>query len=287
MTEAATTTEANSDQIAFWNKVGGPKWVHYQVLLDRQLEAIGRMVMEAADIRTGQAILDVGCGCGSTTLDLARRVGASGSATGIDISKPMLALARKRAVAEALTNVTFAEADAQTHTFRPEFDVLYSRFGVMFFDDPVRAFTNLRRGLRPGARVAFACWQAAHRNPWMAVPMMAALKHVTLELPSSPDAPGPFAFADAARVGRILGEAGYNGIAVDGRDLEITLGGGSDLDETARLVMDLGPVARLLADAGPEQRKLVELEVREAISGYARPDGVHMQGAIWLVTATA
>ncbi|MFN2427673.1 MAG: class I SAM-dependent methyltransferase [Candidatus Binatia bacterium] len=280
-------TAANLEQITFWNDVGGPKWVRYQSLLDRQLDAIGKLTMDAANLRPGESLLDVGCGCGSTSLELARRVGASGSVTGIDISRPMLALARERAAAEGLTNATFAEADAQTHAFASEFDVLYSRFGVMFFDDPVRAFANLRRSLRSGARVAFACWQAIHRNPWMAVPLMAALKHVTVELPTDPTAPGPFAFADAARVSRILVDAGYDGVSVDGRDIDIVLGGGSDLEETTKLVMDLGPMGRFLADATPEQRKLVEAEVREAITGYATPDGVCMPGAIWLVTAAA
>lgn len=287
MTEAATTTGANSEQVAFWNNVGGPQWVRFQALLDRQLDDIGHMVMDAARLEAGQAALDVGCGCGSTTLELARRVGPGGSATGIDISRPMLELARERAKAQGLSNVTFTEADAQTHAFRPEFDVLYSRFGVMFFDDPVRAFTNLHRGLRSGARLAFACWQAVHRNPWMAVPMMAAMKHVSIELPSSPDAPGPFAFADSARVERILREAGYSGVTVEGHDVGIVLGGGSDLGDTARLVMKLGPLGRVLGDAAPEVRADVEREVRDAIAGYVTADGVKMLGAIWLVTATA
>jgi SAM-dependent methyltransferase len=281
------TTGANSEQIAFWNNVGGPKWVRFQALLDRQLDEIGKLVMEAARLETGQAVLDVGCGCGSTTLELARRVGPTGSATGIDISRPMLELARERARTEGLANTSFTEADAQTHSFRPEFDVLYSRFGVMFFDNPAAAFANLHRGLRSGARVAFACWQAVHRNPWMAVPMMAAMKHITIELPSSPDAPGPFAFADSARVERILGEAGYGNVAVAGHDISIVLGGGSDLGETTKLVMELGPLGRVIGDASPEDRASVEREVREAIAGYATADGVSMLGAIWLVTATA
>lgn len=287
MADALTTGSSNAEQIAFWNNVGGPKWVRFQALLDRQLDGIGKMVMDAAGLRPGQAALDVGCGCGSTTLDLARRVGPGGSATGLDISRPMLELARERAKAEGLANVTFTEADAQTHAFRPDYDVLYSRFGVMFFDDPVRAFANLHRGLRSGARVAFACWQAVHRNPWMAVPMMAAMKHITIDMPSTPNAPGPFAFADSARVEHILSEAGYSGVTVAGHDVGIVLGGGSDLGDTARLVMELGPLGRVLGEATPEVRADVEREVRDAISGYVTADGVKMLGAIWLVTAAA
>ena len=287
MADALTTGSTNSEQIAFWNNVGGPKWVRFQAVLDRQLDEIGKTVMDAARLQAGQTVLDVGCGCGSTTLELARRVGPGGNATGVDISHPMLELARERAKADGVANATFTEADAQAHAFRPEFDALYSRFGVMFFDDPVGAFTNLRRGLRSGARVAFACWQAVHRNPWMAVPMMAAMKHISIAMPSSPDAPGPFAFADAARVERILTEAGYRGVSVEGHDIGIVLGGGTDIGDTARLVMELGPLGRVLGDVSPEVRADVEREVRDAISGYMTANGVKMSGAIWLVTATA
>lgn len=281
------TPGANADQITFWNQVGGPQWVRYQAFLDRQLDEIGRMTMDAAGLEPGHSVLDIGCGCGSTTLEIARRVGPEGRATGVDISLPMLELARERAAAAGITNTTFLGADAQTHEFHPEFDVLFSRFGVMFFDDPVRAFANMRSGLRSGARVAFVCWQAIHRNPWMGVPVMAALKHVTIEMPASPEAPGPFAFADGHRVERILAEAGYSTIGVDGRDVEIVLGGGSNLEETSELILKLGPLGRTLGNATPELRGLVQIEVRKAIEDFVTDRGVCMPGAIWLVTATA
>jgi SAM-dependent methyltransferase len=286
-TPSMSTPGTNTEQSTYWNDVGGPKWVRYQEMLDRQLDAIGRMVMDVAGVADGETVLDVGCGCGSTSLELAQRVTSHGSVMGVDISKPMLGLARERAQKGQVTNVTFTHADAQTYMFRPEFDLIYSRFGVMFFSDPPAAFANLHQAMKRGGRVAFACWQAIHRNPWLGVPLMAAMKHVTIELPATPDAPGPFAFADAARVKSILGEGGFHDVHVEGRDVTIALGGGTSLDDAAKLVMDLGPLARVMTDASPEERRLVEQEVREAISGWMTPEGVKMPGAIWLVTASA
>jgi SAM-dependent methyltransferase len=277
----------NTEQVTYWNEVGGPKWVRYQEMLDRQLDAIGRLVMDAARVAEGETVLDVGCGCGTTSLELADRVGKHGSVMGIDISRPMLEWARERAAKGKVTNVTFTHADAQAHMFRPEFDLLYSRFGVMFFEDPPGAFANLHNAMKPGGRLAFACWQAIHRNPWLGVPLMAAMKHITVELPATPDAPGPFAFADAERVERILTAGGFRDVRVEGHDVGIALGGGTSLEEATKLVMDLGPLARVMADASPQERRVVEDEVREAISGSMTPRGVEMPGAIWIVTASA
>ncbi len=283
----AQSATANVEQITYWNEVGGPKWVRYQAMLDRQLDAVGAITMDTAAVAVGESVLDVGCGCGSTTLTLARRVGASGRATGLDISRPMLELARDRARAEGLANASFEEADAQVFPFRADFDVLFSRFGVMFFDDPTRAFTNLHRAMRSGGRVAFVCWQALHKNPWMSVPMMAAFQHITIETPPSPDAPGPFAFADSGRVEGILAGAGFRDIAVRATDIELEIGGGADLDETVAFLLDMGPLGRVLGNATAELKNAVAREVRQAISRYAGDHGVQMAGAVWIVTAGA
>jgi SAM-dependent methyltransferase len=286
MTDRAASG-ANAEQIAFWNEVGGPKWVRYQAMLDRQLDAVGEAAMDAAHLVDGEVVLDIGCGCGSTSLALARRVAPSGRAVGLDISQPMLDLARQRARAEDVTNVSFTEADAQVHPFRPEFDVLFSRFGVMFFDDPDRAFTNLHAGLRSGARLAFVCWQALHKNPWMSVPMMAAFQHVTMDAPPSPDAPGPFAFAHSDRVEGILTRAGFRNIALRGLDVELPIGGGADLDDTVSFLLDMGPLGRVLTGADASVKAAVARDVRKSIAGYARDNGVEMAGAVWIVTADA
>jgi SAM-dependent methyltransferase len=282
-----TNAGANSEQIAYWNDVGGPKWVRYQAMLDSQLDTIGGSAMEAANVAAGEAVLDVGCGCGSTSLALARRVGPKGRVTGIDISAPMLDVARLRARDAGLANVEFIEADAQVESFRGAYDVLFSRFGVMFFDDSVVAFTNLHRAMKPGGRVAFVCWQALHKNPWMSVPMMAAFQHVTMDSPPSADAPGPFAFADAARTSGILTSAGFRDVSVCGLDVEMTIGGGADIDDTVSFLLDLGPLGRVLADQTAEIRSAVARDVRSSLLNYSGEGGVVMPGAVWIVTASA
>lgn len=287
MNSNATSPAANAEQIAFWNEVGGPKWVRYQAMLDRQLDEVGTAAMEVANLAAGESVLDVGCGCGSTTLEIARRVGPSGRATGLDISRPMLELARQRARSGGPANTNFLQADAQVHAFRPEFDVLFSRFGVMFFDDPVAAFANLHCGLRSGGRVAFVCWQNVQKNPWMLLPMMAAMQHITLDTPPSPDAPGPFAFADAARVEHILGAAGFRRVVLRSLDVDLAIGGGVSLEETVAFLLEMGPLGRALGGLGNEQKGKVADAVKQVVAAHAGDDGVHMAGSVWIVTADA
>jgi len=279
-------TPANAEQITYWNDVGGPKWVRYQAMLDRQLEAIGNRAITASKIHAGANVLDVGCGCGSTTLEIARRVGISGRCVGLDISRPMLEVAQERARDGVVGNASFVEADAQVHQFDPDFHIVFSRFGVMFFDDPVAAFTNLRRALQPGGRLAFVCWQALHRNPWMSVPMMAAFQHVKIEPPASQDAPGPFAFADVARVEGILASAGFHAAALTGVDVELAIGGGADIDDTVAFLMDMGPLGRALAGESADIRAAVTRDVKSSIASYTTGGGVRMSGAVWIVTAS-
>lgn len=279
----------NAEQIVYWNEQAGPKWATLQDRIDQQIRPLGELAMVRAALAAGERVLDVGCGCGDTTLALARRVAPGGSVLGLDISAPMLARARERLAEAGLgAAVSFLQADAQTHAFAPAaFDVLYSRFGVMFFADPPAAFANLRRALRPGGRLAFVCWQAATDNPWMLVPMAAALQHLPPpELPP-PGAPGPFAFADPERVRGILAAAGYADVALEPVQMTLTIGGG-DLDQTVDFLLQMGPTARALrdtTDAAVVTR--VAAAVREALLPYATPDGVRMDSASWIVTAHA
>jgi ubiquinone/menaquinone biosynthesis C-methylase UbiE len=210
-------TGPNAEQITYWNEVSAPKWLRFQKVLDQQLGELGRSVMDRAAIRAGEHVLDVGCGCGDTTLELARRVGRDGSVVAIDVSTPMLERAIENARAREVANVAFWNADAQTYGLPPAaFDLVYSRFGVMFFVDPARAFSNLGRALRSGGRVSFVCWQALERNAWMAVPMAAAARVIPSPARPGPEAPGPFSFADPNRVRGILGGAGFTDVTVEG-----------------------------------------------------------------------
>lgn len=281
-----STPVANAAMHHYWNEVSGPRWVRVQDVIDRQIAPLGERALAAAQLSSGERVLDVGCGCGQTTLRAAAHVGEAGEVLGIDLSAPMLARARERAREMGVTNVRFEQADAQTASLPQHFDVLFSRFGVMFFDAPEAAFTNLRRALRSGGRLAFVCWQALTRNPWMLVPLTAVAPLVPLPAPPPPGAPGPFGFADAARVTRILEEAGFVDVGVESVE-ETLLVGPPDVNDAARFLVAMGPAAAALADAAltPEKQSQVEQAVRQAIEPYLTPDGVRMPSASWIVTA--
>jgi SAM-dependent methyltransferase len=272
----------NRAQVEYWNEQTGSKWVEKQAELDRLLLSLGTAAIDRLAVRPGERIIDVGCGCGDTTLELARRAGPDGRVVGIDLSAPMLARARERA--RGASNVDFVQGDAQTHRFESTFDALFSRFGVMFFIDPPAAFTNLRRALRPGGRLAFVCWQPLSKNAWGMVPIAAIAKHVPLPAPPPPDEPGPFAFGDAERVRRILREAGFEGVAIDPHEEPLTLGVGS-VDEAVAFVSETGPTARLIKDLSPEIKEEVLASVRGALAPFASPAGYQLGSASWMVTA--
>ena len=278
-------TAANADQIAYWNAQVGETWVAQQDRLDRQLSPLGLTAMAALDLAADERVIDIGCGCGQTSLELAGEVGADGSVLGVDISAPMLEVARRRAAEAGLGNVQFLEADGQTHPFKSGgADALFSRFGVMFFEDPPAAFANLRKALRPGGRLAFVCWRPMTENQWMLLPLQAALKHVPPPPPpDDPFAPGPFAFADPERVRGILTAAGFTGVEIAAHDARI---GGNSLEETVELSLRVGPLSRLLGEH-PGHRDAVTVSLREALEPHAGPSGVYLSAAVWIVTARA
>jgi SAM-dependent methyltransferase len=245
--------------------------------------------MDRARVAPGERVLDVGCGCGQTSLQLAERVGASGSVTGIDISAPMLARARERAAEQSLRNLRFLEADAQAARLGAGvFDLVFSRFGVMFFADPGAAFANLHGSLAPGGRIAFVCWQELARNPWMAVPMRAAAQHLQLPPPPPPDAPGPLAFADPERVRGILTGAGFREVAIEPLEGRLSVGGStSGPEQAAQFLLEAGPLSRALRDAPAASLPRIAAAVREAIAPFATPNGVMMGYGAWIVLARA
>jgi len=285
--KTAPATEPNADQITYWNEVSGPKWVALDALLEGQIASFGHAVMDRLDIAAGASVLDVGCGCGATSVELARRVGPTGRVVGLDISRVMLERARARAREAERQNVQFVNADAQTHAFEPgSADVVFSRFGVMFFADPVQAFRNLRRALPPGGRLGFVCWQAVQRNPWMLVPLAAAAPHVALPPRPEEGAPGPFAFADVERLRRILEAAGFDRVAFEPEEREIAVGGGGSLEATVDFALQMGPAGQAYREAPADARERIRGAVTEALAPFAREDGVYMESAATLVTAS-
>ena len=279
---------SNAEMVEYWNQSAGPVWVAQQERLDAQIGRFGALARERAAIRAGERVLDVGCGCGSTTLELANAVGAGGHVAAVDISRPMLERAQERARDARLdARIAFRLDDAQAAAFEAAaFDVVFSRFGVMFFADPVAAFANLRRTLRPGGRVAFVCWQPREKNPWMMAPVMAAAQHIPLPAPPPPDAPGPFAFGDAARVRGILEAAGFAKVAHEAVNGPMRLAGDS-VDEALELFLQIGPLGALMREVKPseEQRDRVIGAVRKVIESFQTPRGFEAEAGAWIVTA--
>ena len=208
--DAPTGHDQNADQVAYWNGPAGQRWADRQAAQDVLLKPVADLVIDRAKLKPGERVIDVGCGSGATTIAFAREVAPSGHVLGVDISGPMLERARQSAPKDL--PIDFVLADATVYPFEPaSFDVLASRFGVMFFADPALSFANMRKALRPSGRLAFACWREPRENPFFMAPLQAAYKHVPKLPQQGPEDPGPFAFASEARVRRILDAAGFTG----------------------------------------------------------------------------
>jgi SAM-dependent methyltransferase len=279
-------TGANEAQIEFWNSDEARHWVDHQDRYDRMLAPFTEAVLGLADLGRDERVLDVGCGTGATTCVAARRA-PGGSALGVDVSEPMVAAARRRAAAEGLANVEFTVADAQTASLPSSADVLVSRFGVMFFDDPVAAFTNLRGALTPDGRLAFACWRPMIENEWMAVPLGAALAHLAPPAAPEPNAPGPFAFGDCDRVAQLLASAGFRDVAVEALDTPILVAGGGTVADAVTFIRSTGMGRVLFADSHDKSVREALDAIGTAFAHHAGPDGVRLGAAAWLVSARA
>jgi ubiquinone/menaquinone biosynthesis C-methylase UbiE len=278
--------DQNADQIAYWNGAGGQRWAERQPVQDILLQPVADILIDRAKIKAGERILDVGCGSGSTSFAFAKAVGPSGHVTGVDISAPMLARARE--VTPRGAPVEFILADATVHPFASDsFDLLASRFGVMFFADPMLSFANMRRAMRRSGRLAFACWREARENPFFMVPLQAVYKHVPKLPQVGPEDPGPFAFASEERVTRILKAAGFSGIAMEPVKLALDVAVGRGLDAAVQGGLQIGPAARALADQPPDVVAAAAKSVRDALAPYVKGETVPLDGSIWIVTAKA
>jgi len=277
--------QRHAEQIAYWNGPGGAQWTRQQAHTDAQLAPITEAVLAAAAAVPGEHVLDIGCGCGTTTLLLGAAIGASGHVTGVDVSEPMLGWARERGA--AAHNVDWLLADAARHAFAPaSVDLLFSRFGVMFFGDPTAAFAHLRSAARPGGRLVFVCWRGFDQNPWMRIPLHAAYAAGIPRMPrAGPEDPGPFAFADPDRVRRILTDAGWADPVPTPVDVQIDLGAGGGLDRALEQATNIGAASRALREAPEELRRAGVAAIRAALEPHVQGKRVALPGAVWVISS--
>ncbi len=272
---------SNAEQARAWNGDQGAYWAAHASAFESAVRGSDRWFSTAVAVTAGERVLDVGCGAGGSTLAAARQAGPAGEALGVDLSAAMLDVARARAREEGIGNARFLQADAQVHPFPAAgFDVVISRTGAMFFGDPVAAFTNLARAVRPGGRMVLLAWQPLDRNEWLTAPLAALAAGRQLPTPP-PNAPGPFAFGDPDRVRDLLGAAGW--AEADCTGVEAPLRYGADVDSAHELVRGL--MSWLLTDLDDARRQQALDDLRRSLQDHLDGEGVRYDSAAWLVSA--
>jgi len=280
----SASDDGNAAQIEYWNGPGGMRWLESQQTHDVLLAKAGELLIARATPTSGEVALDIGCGCSATTIELAKRVVPRGRVLGVDVSAPMIELARRRAPKEL--PIEFVEADATVYQFEPgRADLLLSRFGVMFFADPLRSFSNMRVGLRKGARVVFVCWREPRMNAWLMLPLQEAYRHVPRLPEMAPDDPGPFSFASEQRVRGVLERAGFDRINLEPVELTFDLANGGGLSAAVETAMHIGPTSRALDGQPAEKHTAVAESIRAALAPFESKGSIPLPGAFWIVTA--
>ncbi|MFT4096032.1 MAG: methyltransferase domain-containing protein [Rhodoblastus sp.] len=278
----STANENHEAQRVYWDGAGGDKWIKRSADVDVNAAPAQAAAIEMADIRDGMRVLDIGCGCGASTLALAECVGPSGRVLGIDLSHAMIAEARR--VSRGIRQVEFRAADAARDDFsEARFDRMFSRFGVMFFGDPAAAFAHLRGALAPDGRLTFVCWRPLPENPWMLTPLSAVCKHVPRPARPGPEDPGPFSFGDPARVTRILTQAGFAAPTFTQFDFDMDLALGRGLEAAVETASNLGAASAALTDQPPELRAAAVAELRNELAPLERDGRVVLGAAVWIV----
>ena len=274
----------NVDQQQFWNEVKGDFWVTLKPRIDPLLSPFGVAALNALSAAKGERILDVGCGTGETSVELAKLVGPGGKVQGIDFSRPMLERARAEAVSAPQGVLSFKEGDAEVQQFVPKyFDAVFSRFGVMFFDDPVAALGNIRTAIKPGGRLAYVCWASRKDNPWIGIPTGVARQF--LDIPPAPpdDAPGQFAMEREARIFDVLGRAGWSEVSVEKFEMEHNMG--KNVSDAAGFICQMGPMSEPFGNASPALRSKCITAVEQALEPFKTSRGIDMKFSTWIVSA--
>jgi SAM-dependent methyltransferase len=278
-------SDENRDQIEYWNGPASQRWLTEQDRLDRTFVVVDDALLARGDARPGERAIDLGCGCGATTLKLAARVTPGGRVLGVDVSAPMLDRARSRA--QDFANVAFVHADASTYAFDDKAQLVSSRFGSMFFADPVAAFKNLKRALVDGGRIALAVWRSPDDNPWHSLPMRAAVAVLDDKpAPTPPDAPGPFSLANVDRLRAVLTSAGFRDVELRPFDFSVRFSN-TGLDDAVDFAIKAGSVARVTAGLDDASLARIRDAVRPVLANAARGDTIEMSASIWLAHAIA
>jgi SAM-dependent methyltransferase len=283
--DSAPGEELSATQRRYWNTVAGPRWVALGGFMEQRIHKVNDLLLASAAPQSGERVLEIGAGAGATTVLIAAAVGDRGRVLAVDISEPMLEAARRRLEGNAFRHVALVLADAATTEFVPEsFDLAVSRFGVMFFADPTAAFRNLFAALRPGGRLVFSCWAALAENRHWLLAYEVVLRHLGPPAPQPPHAPGPLSLSDPDHVEKVLGDAGFEEIAIERKDFEVM--GGSPAEETA-LAMTMGPSARLIdeKEAGEEVRERIRREMLDSFVAYGGEGPMALPARIFLVRA--
>ena len=277
--------DKNIKQKQFWSGAGGDVWVDKQREMDIMLNPLGERVIEGRDLEEETKILDIGCGCGATTLEIAKIVN-QGEVIGVDISEPMLERATQTASDMALTNISYQVKDVQVDEMPNKyFDIAFSRFGAMFFEDPFEAFKNINHSLKDNGQLSFVCWQHASLNPWQSLSIQVIKEFLDLPAPA-PKSPGPFAFEDKSYINEILTESGFRDIEIKDNQEDIVMFSGKSIREACEDYLTINPVVTEMLKNSPT--KLRE-EILEALIGkfsdFHNNDGLLFPSATWIVTA--
>ena len=279
-------SEVNKNQKDFWSGKGGDIWVERQNVMDIMLSPLGEAALNKLNFNEEENVLDIGCGCGHTTLNIAKRIEPLGNVTGLDISEPMLERAKESAVEMSITNTSFKCVDVQTEDLGDQiYSAAFSRFGVMFFEDSIAAFKNINRSLISGGCLSFVCWQSPAVNPWQSLFIQELKKF--LELPSPPPrSPGPFAFMESEYVFSILEESKFQDINIEGHEAEVNMFSGRSLSDSVKDYISINPVVtEMLRDSSEDQTTEIVNSAIEAFSPYYSEKGLIFPSATWLVTA--
>ena len=280
-------SEVNKNQRDFWSGKGGDIWVERQNAMDTMLSPLGEAALNKLNLNEGENVLDIGCGCGHTTLNIAKRISSDGQVTGLDISEPMLKRAKESANEMSISNASFNCVDVQTDDMGEEvYSAAFSRFGVMFFEDPVAAFCNINKSLITGASLSFVCWQSPALNPWQSLFIEAVKKYVDLPSPP-PRSPSPFAFMESEYVSSILEESNFQNIMIEGHEAEVNMFSGRSLSDSVKDYISINPVVSgMLKDSTEQEKTEIINSAIEAFSPYYSAKGLMFPSATWLVTTT-